>query len=65
MYREDLFDRFMSGNSVYFHTADGKEKCGIIQAVEREDGSGYNFNVRVRSVSGVDYTVFVRCTRPN
>lgn len=33
---------------------------GILQSIQREDGSGHNFNLTIKQTNGKDITVFVR-----
>jgi hypothetical protein len=35
-----------------FTASDGTEYVGILQSVEREDGSGHSFNLRIANQSG-------------
>lgn len=37
----------------HFTAVDGAQYFGILQAVEREDGSGHCFNVRIANQSGM------------
>lgn len=59
MDRFTLFSHFANGDEVHFFYR-GKRYRGFIASIEREDGSGFCFNVRIRV--GMEYlTVFVRC----
>lgn len=43
-----------------FKDSSGREHYGIIQSIEREDGSGKNFNVYYLDVTGKQQSAFVR-----
>lgn len=60
--REALFARMCNGEMVAVETTGGW-KCGYITRIEKEDGSGYNFNVTIANRDGAAI-VFMRCVRP-
>ncbi len=60
----DLF-RFLGGEyplPVRFLDARGQEHIGLVQSVEREDGSGHSFNVRIGTENGNNETFHFRTT---
>ena len=62
MDRFELISSFINGTTVKI----GKIE-GVISSLEREDGSGYNFNVRIYSYTNGNIptkkieTIFARC----
>lgn len=68
MKREELVQAFLDGRRIMFRGPfqkwDGSTRCdfeGVITSLEREDGSGYNFNV---TLVGSHVPFFFRCERP-
>jgi hypothetical protein len=45
----------------YFVASDGKQYLGILQSVQREDGSGSSFNITIANQSGT-ITIHIRTT---
>lgn len=39
-------------------------QSGYILSIEREDGSGYNFNIKLRHKDNTTSVVFFQCVRP-
>lgn len=63
MDRFELFSRLCEPNGQLSEWTDnhGRKFLGWCDAVEREDGSGYLFNVKVRKENGCIDWIFVRC----
>lgn len=61
MTREALFEAFANGSKVILRNNKGSLVCGSISSIEREDGSGYSYNVYLYGATGFCY---VRCPRP-
>ncbi len=61
MDRFELFNHFVNGDTITI-----KGCTGIIKSLEREDGSGYRFNIVLSTVVGagfnrVDWKVYLDC----
>ena len=68
MDRFELFSRLgeSHGQTSMWVRPDGSKFSGYVHSIEREDGSGYLFNVKVYNVDepGKLEVLFVRCLRP-
>lgn len=67
MDRMTLVSCFMLGLTITLQRSDGTQVTGYIASLEREDGSGYLFNVNIHDTKRPGHpmeTVFVRCLRP-
>jgi hypothetical protein len=56
----NMFQSFVNGTRFNHIDSGGRLSQGIIQSIQREDGSGHNFNVTLYSVERGYKTVFVR-----
>jgi hypothetical protein len=56
--RVDLFNSMATGTEITsMSKPDSKLHTGIVQAIEREDGSGYRFLVRLHNSTKIHYVV--------
>ncbi len=54
-----LIDAFFHGNFIEINLTCGNRVSGVIMSIEREDGSGKKYNLKIRE-NGIVRTVFVR-----
>jgi hypothetical protein len=64
MDRLTLFMLLATGEAALWRRPDGSCFNGHVEAIEREDGSGYLFNVRLTNETDDQEWLFVRCLRP-
>lgn len=61
MDRFALLNAFVSGTAVTIPDPKGLPIQGVINSIQREDGSGYRYNV---TLYGHPTPIFVQCTQP-
>jgi hypothetical protein len=61
MDRMELCWALVSGEVVKLTNHQNVEIVGQITRVEREDGSGFNFNVRMTDMRYNEHLIFVKC----
>jgi hypothetical protein len=62
MDRFKMFSAFVNGDIIEFHNKGNNTMVkGIIQSIERENGSGYSFNLKVKIFNGQLVDVYTRC----